>query len=110
MDITNYKLKCDYSVSEAIGLIIIWILISLLTFGFGLFLMPYYVLKGPINRTKLIGKDGAPVGQLYVEVNLAEIIGHAIIWMLLSIVTFGLAMFVYYPSVIKSLLNKVEVR
>lgn len=110
MNFNNYKLKCDYSATEAIGLILIWVLISIVTFGFGLFLMPYYVFKGPINRTKLVDASGATVGQLYVEVSFAGIIGHAFIWMILSVVTFGLAMFVYFPSVIKSLLNKVEIR
>ncbi|WP_457646081.1 DUF6693 family protein [Profundibacter sp.] len=110
MTINGYKLKCEYSVSEAIGSIIIWILISIVTLGLGLFVMPYYVLKGPINRSFLVDASGNKIGKLHVDVNLASIIGHAVIWVLLSIVTIGLAMFVYYPAVVKRLLNGVEIR
>ncbi len=110
MTINGYKLRCEYSVSEAIGSIIIWILISIVTFGLGFFVMPYYILKGPINRSFLVDGNDNKVGELHVDVDLGSIIGHAVIWILLAIVTLGLAMFVYYPAVIKRLLNGVEIR
>jgi hypothetical protein len=110
MQMNGHTLKCDYSVSEAIGSIILWIIISVFTFGLGLFVMPYYILKGPINKTSLVDQQGMVVGKLYVEVNLSEIIGHAVIWVLLAIVTLGLAFFVYYPAVVKRLLNGVVIR
>lgn len=108
MTINGYSLSCEYSVTEAIGSIIIWILISIVTLGLGLFVMPYYILKAPINRTFLVDENNKKIGALHVDVDLMSIIGHAVIWMLLSIVTFGLAMFVYYPAVVKRLLNAVE--
>ena len=45
-----------------------------------------------------------------VDVDLASIIGHAIIWILLSIVTLGLALIVYQFAVLKRLLNGVTIR
>jgi len=110
MTFNGYKLKCEYSVSEAIGSIIIWILISILTLGLGLFVMPYYILKGPINRSFLVDANGMKIAKLHVDVDLASIVGHAVIWVLLAIVTLGFAMFVYYPAVVKRLLNGVEMR
>lgn len=110
MTLNGYKLQCEYSVSEAIGIIIIWIIISILTLGLGLFVFPYYVLKGPINKTYLLNEAGEKVGQLYVEVHLPEIIGHMIIWVFLTIITLGFAFFIYYPAVIKRLLNGVQIR
>lgn len=91
-------------------MVIIWVLISIITLGLGLFVAPYYILKAPINRTKLIASDGTVLASLHVEVNLAEIIGHMIIWVLLSIVTFGLAIILYQFAVMKRLLNAVVVR
>jgi hypothetical protein len=105
----SYKFKCDYSVSEAIGSVIIWILISIITLGLGLFVMPYYLLKAPINKTSLIGQNGATIGRLHVDVNLSEIIGHMLIWVFLTIITLGLALFIYYPAVVKRLLNGVQI-
>lgn len=110
MTFNGYRIRCDYSVSEAIGSIIIWILISLITLGLGLFVMPYYILKGPINRSVLLSASGDEIGKLHVEVDLAAIIGHAVIWVFLTIITLGLAMIVYYPAVVKRLLNGVEIR
>ena len=106
----GYKFKCDYSVSEAIGSVIIWIILTIITLGLGLFVMPYYLLKAPINKTTLIGPDGVIIGQLHVDVNLSEIIGHMLIWIVLTILTFGLALFIYYPAVVKRLLNGVQIK
>ncbi|HBQ35228.1 MAG TPA: hypothetical protein DD729_00055 [Rhodobacteraceae bacterium] len=110
MNFNGYKLRCDYSVTEAIGSLIIWILISIVTLGLGLFVMPYYLLKDPINRSFLIDGNGNQVASLHVDVNFSSIVGHAFIWMILSIVTLGLAMLIYYPAVIKRLFNGVEIR
>ena len=40
---------------------------------------------------------------------LAEIIGHAVIWVLLAIVTLGLALIIYYYMVMKKVLNRTEI-
>ena len=106
----GHRLKCDFSVSEGIGTVIIWVLISVVTLGLGLFVAPYYLFKAPINRTSLIGPDGNVVGKFHVDVSLSEIIGHAVIWVLLSIITLGFALILYQFAVIKRLLNGVQVR
>lgn len=106
----GHRLSCDFSVSEGIGTVILWVLISIVTLGLGLFVMPYYLLNAPINRTSLIGPSGEVVGRLHVDVDLASIIGHAIIWVLLTIVTLGLALIVYQFAVMKRLLNGVTIQ
>jgi len=103
------KLRCEYSVSEAIGQLIIWLLLVIVTFGLALFVLPYYFLKAPINRTYLVDRDDATIGRLAVEVSFGDILGHALVWLLLTIVTFGLAYLIYWPAVIKRLLNAVKV-
>ena len=110
MTLHGYKLNCTYTASEAIGQVIIWVLLSIVTLGLALFVMPYYILKAPINRTSLLDGQGNTVANLHVEVDLASIIGHMVIWVLLTILTLGLAMIIYYPAVIKRLLNAVEIR
>ncbi|MEM9579805.1 MAG: DUF6693 family protein [Pseudomonadota bacterium] len=102
------RLKCEFSVSEAIGQIIIWIILSVITLGLALFVLPYYFLKGPINRTYVVDHEGAKLAKLEVEVNFGDVLGHALVWLLLTIVTFGLAYLIYWPAVIKRLLNGVR--
>lgn len=106
----GHRLSCDFSVSEGVGTVILWVLISIVTLGLGLFVMPYYLLKTPINRTSLISPSGEVVGRLHVDVDLASIIGHTIIWVLLTIVTLGLALIVYQFAVMKRLLNGVTIQ
>lgn len=103
------RIRCEFSVGEAIGQLIIWILLSIVTFGLALFVLPYYFVKAPVNRSYLVDKDGVTVGRLSVDVAFADILGHALVWLLLTIVTLGLAYFIYWPAVIKRILNAVRV-
>lgn len=110
MTFKGYGLECDFTVGEAIGQLLIWLLLSIVTFGLALFVLPYYFLKAPINRTKLLDRDGAIAGHLYVDVSFGDILGHALIWLVLTIITFGLAYLVYWPAVVKRLLNGVVIK
>ncbi|MEP2919416.1 MAG: DUF6693 family protein [Sulfitobacter sp.] len=110
MQLNGYKLKCDFSVAEAIIQLILWILLSVMTFGLALFILPYYFVKAPLNSCTLIDPAGNAVGKVNVEVTFGAILGHALIWLLLTIVTFGLAYLIYWPAVIKRLLNAATIR
>ncbi|MFN3724069.1 MAG: DUF6693 family protein [Paracoccaceae bacterium] len=109
MTYLGYKLKCEFSVGEAIGQLVIWVLLSVVTLGLALFVLPYYFLRAPINRTTLVDGKGQKVGRLHVDVSFGDILGHALVWLLLTIVTLGLAYLIYWPSVIKRLLNAVVI-
>jgi hypothetical protein len=52
------KFKCEYTVGEAIGQLVIWLILVILTFGLALFVLPYYFLKAPLNRTYVLDRDG----------------------------------------------------
>jgi hypothetical protein len=101
--------KCEFSVGEAIGQLVIWVLLTIVTLGLALFVLPYYFLMGPINRTYVVDRDGTKIGKLSVEVSFADILGHALVWLLLTIVTLGLAYLIYWPAVIKRLMNAVKI-
>ncbi|MGB1235648.1 MAG: DUF6693 family protein [Planktomarina sp.] len=109
MTFRGYKLKCEFTVGEAIGQLIIWILLAIVTLGLALFLLPYYFVKAPINRTLLLDSTGKTVGRLKADVGFGDILGHALVWLLLTIVTLGLAYLVYWPAVIKRVLNAVVI-
>ncbi len=48
MTYQGHRLKCDFTVGEAIGQIIVWIILSIVTLGLALFVLPYYT-NGPLN-------------------------------------------------------------
>ena len=105
----GHKFKCEFSIAEMIGQLIIWLLLTIITFGLALFFLPYYLLKLPINRTYLLDQKGAKVARLHVDVSFGDILGHAVIWFLLTIVTLGLAYLLYWQAVVRRLLNAVSV-
>ena len=54
-----------------------------------------------INKTWIVDANGQRLSQLNVNFTFAEIVGHAVIWLILVIVTLGLALIVYYYMVMK---------
>lgn len=38
----GHKFTCEFTVGEAIGQLVIWVLLSIVTFGLALFVLPYY--------------------------------------------------------------------
>ena len=105
----NARFQCEFGIAEAIGSFIIWILLTIVTLGLASFVAPYYVLSSIINKTWIVDENGKRHSQLNVNFTLAEIIGHAVIWVLLAIVTLGLAIIVYYYMVAKKVLNRTEI-
>ncbi|WP_417607068.1 DUF6693 family protein [Primorskyibacter flagellatus] len=104
------RFSCEFTVGEAIGQLLIWIVLSIVTLGLALFVLPYYFIKAPMNRTYVLDGEGTRIARVSVEVAFFDILGHALVWLLLTIVTFGLAYLVYWPAVIKRLLNAVELK
>lgn len=107
MVFSGYRVKCEFSVGEAIGQIVIWLLLSIITLGLALFVLPYYFVRAPLNRSYLVNKDGQKVVRMNTEIAFGDILGHALVWLLLTIVTLGLAYLIYWPVVIRRMLNAV---
>ena len=105
----NARFQCEFGVAEAIGSFIIWVLLTIVTLGLASFVAPYYILSSIINKTWIVDENGQRLSQLKVSFTLAEIIGHAVIWVLLTLVTLGLALIVYYYMVAKKVLNQTEI-
>lgn len=101
----NCNLKCEITIGEIIWQIVIWILLSAVSFGLALIVMPYYFIKALLNRTYVVDSKGFKMARLEVEVSFWNILGHVLIWLLLSIITFGLAYIVYWHMVLKRLLD-----
>ncbi|TWF56551.1 DUF6693 family protein [Neorhizobium alkalisoli] len=103
------KFRCNFSVTEAIGSIIIWIILSIVTLGLALLIFPYYLNRAVLNKTEVLDAAGRPIGRLDCQFNLASSIGHVILWFLLIIVTLGLASFIYVYRVLRVVLNETRI-
>jgi hypothetical protein len=103
------RLRCDLGVAEAVGQVIIWLLLSLVTFGLALFFFPYYFARLVVGRTVMVDAGGTVRGRLRSDIGFGMALGHAVIWLLLTIITLGLAYFVYLYRVWKIVIDQIEV-
>lgn len=103
------RFRCDFSVGDAVGNMIIWFILIVITLGLAAFVFPYYLPKAVINRTTVLAQDGTEIGKLSCEISLGTVIGNAIIWVLLTIITFGLAYLVYIYRVYRVVLNETKI-
>lgn len=91
----NFQFKSELSVVHVLGHVILWIILSVVTLGFGLFVFPYYMQKFILNQTYAYDADGKKTGRLKCTIDLASIIGNIILWVLISIVTLGIGYIVF---------------
>jgi hypothetical protein len=96
----NLTLHSRLTIGDIIGHAVIWMLLSIVTVGLGLFVYPYYLYRFVISKTVACDRDGQEVGKLVCTIDLANIIGKVVIWMLLSIVTVGLCYFIYLYKIV----------
>ncbi len=58
------RLRSDFSTADAIGHVIIWVLLTIITLGLALIVFPYYFNRAVLNRTKVIDGAGNEIGYL----------------------------------------------
>ena len=103
------RLKCSFSITEAIGSVVLWIILTIITLGLALIVFPYYINRAVLNKTALLDGSGRAIGRLNCTFNIGHSIGHVILWAILIIVTLGLASFLYVYRVIRVVLNETRV-
>ncbi len=109
MERSAYKFRCDFSVGDAIGTAIIFILVTIVTLGLAVFVIPYYLPKAVINKTTVLADDGSEIGRLQCEMNLGTMIGNAVIWVFLTVITLGFAYIVYIFRVQRVVLSETKI-
>ncbi len=84
-------------------------MIIIVTFGLALIVLPYYLPKLVINKTTVLADDGSELGRLRCDLSLGSMVGNAFLWLILTIITFGLAYIVYVFRVQRVVLNETKV-
>lgn len=102
------NIKADLSILDIIGHLIIWVVLSIITLGIALFFFPYSFSRFVINRTSVVDAAGVE-RKIVCDINLFSNIGHIILWMLISLVTFGLGYIFYFYRVWNYALNNSRV-
>ncbi len=102
------KLEMDLDFVDATLHALKWFLFTIITLGLGAFLYPYAIVGYCLNRTRLVGNDGKR-RRLVCDLDVFSRIGHALLWFLFSVVTFGIAYFIYLYRVGKFVAEHTQV-
>lgn len=107
--LTHGRIEVGFTMMDVLGHIIIWTIISIITLGIGLFFWPYAAAKLIINGITIYDSADVKVGKLKCELSTGSQIGHIILWIFITIITFGLAFVFYLFGVVRTALNKTVI-
>lgn len=83
-----YRLKCELGTLDVLGHALIWILLTIVTFGLALIVFPYYMQRYIINKTYVYDPNDNRVGRVVCDIGLDSMLGYIILWTILSIISF----------------------
>lgn len=102
-------LKSELTIPDVLGHFIVWILLAIVTLGLAMFVYPYYLFRFVISKTSVYDAAGKKVGMLTCNIDLTNAIGNIVIWLLLIIVTLGIAYFAFMYKVLAYCINKTTI-
>jgi len=98
------------SLWDGFKLVVVLYLAAILSFGILFVMMPYYLTKVPLEKCVVVDDDGNAVYKVLVSTDPNEVVRFALTWLLLILVTFGLAFIVYIPAAIRFVLSRVVLK
>lgn len=102
------RIKANVGTLDIIGHLVLWFIIVLLTLGIGAFFFPYSFAKFIINRSELVDEYGVS-RKMECHTDLFGNIGHVILWIIISIITFGIGYAFYFYKVWNYSLNNTTI-
>ncbi len=105
----SLRLQCRFSNVDALGYMILWFVLTVITLGLALLVFPYYLNISVLNRTEVVDGSGRAIGRLNCRFGVGSAIGNLILWGILILVTCGLASFLYVYRVLRVVLNETTV-
>jgi hypothetical protein len=89
------KIKVEMSMADSILHAVMWFVFIIITFGIASLFYPYALSKFVINKIAIYDEHDMKVGHMECDIDIFSNFIHGIIWILLSVITFGLAYLVY---------------
>ncbi len=105
----NYRFRTSWSMGDIFLNILLWIVLLVITLGIASFFAPYAWGAKFLNGTQVHDSKNNVLGVLKVDLRISEQIGHIFKWILLSIVTLGIAIPFYHFGVIRTVINRTEI-
>ncbi|MGP5308021.1 DUF6693 family protein [Vreelandella alkaliphila] len=104
------NIKANLSILDIIGHLLIWVVLTIITFGIALFFFPYSFARFVINRTSVVDLATGVERKMVCDINVFSNVGHIILWMIISILTLGLGYIFYVYRVWNYALNNSRVQ
>ena len=105
----NYSFHVTWSMADMFGYGLLWLLLILVTFGLASFFAPYAWAAKLLNGCEVHDRSGHRLGVLQVDVRIADQLVHILLWIILTIITFGIAGIFYYFGVARTILNNTYI-
>ena len=105
----NGRTIINLTMLDVLGHLIIWLILSIITLGIGLFFWPYASAKMIINAIEIEDRSRSSLGRLQCDVSFGQQIGHILLWILLTIVTLGIAYPFYIFGVARKVINETRI-
>ncbi|GAL26677.1 hypothetical protein JCM19239_179 [Vibrio variabilis] len=102
------RLRADVAILDILGHLLIWLILSFVTFGIALFFFPYSFSKFILNRTYVIDDMGRE-RKMDCDIDLFSDLGHVLLWFVISILTLGIGYIFYFYRVWNYALNNTRV-
>ena len=102
------KIQTNITMFDALGFMVLWLLLCVCTLGVGLFFLPYGLTKFIMNSLTVEHDD--QIGRVRCEMSAASDVGHIVKWILLSVCTLGIAYPFYFWGVLRTVINKSTVK
>ncbi|AZM95075.1 DUF6693 family protein [Vreelandella venusta] len=104
------NIKANLSILDIIGHLLIWVVLTIITFGIALFFFPYSFSRFVINRTSVVDTATGVERKMVCDINIFSNIGHIVLWMIISVLTLGLGYIFYFYRVWNYALNNSRVQ
>ncbi len=102
------RLQLDLDAFTIIGHVALWLLLALVTAGFGLLIIPYAAAKLILNSLIVTDEFGRATARLRCEISLAAQIGHGLVWALFVLLSGGIAAPFYIFALAQLAVNRTE--
>ena len=103
------RFEANISIGSIVGHVIVWALLSLVTFGVALFFYPYAFGRVLLNNAYVRDASGKRVGRLKCDVSFTGELGHIVLWTVISVITLGVGAFFYMFKAFGVVLNNTTI-
>ena len=100
------SMRSQLTIAGVIGHVVIWLIISCITLGIGAIFWPYAAAKLILDSIIITDEYGDSSARLNCSIKFSEQLGHAIMWLILILLTGGMAAPFYLFAVAHVVINR----